>query len=75
MINFIPGIKQIIREEGFLNPDIAWFTDPRHLSILNVITPKKIIYRCVDNLEHFSDVPPNLLIPEKKLIQKKFDNC
>lgn len=72
LVLFIPGIKNILKQEEFLDPDLVWFTDPRHISVLKYITAKKIVYRCVDNLEHFSDVPITLLNVEKKLIENSF---
>ena len=68
--SFIPGIRRILRELDFSKPDLAWFSDPRHISILSLVQPQKIAYRCVDNLEEFSDVPHSLLAVERDLIQK-----
>ena len=68
--SFIPGIRAILRRMNFGRPDLAWFSDPRHISILSMIQPKKIAYRCVDNLEEFSDVPRSLLAIEKELVRK-----
>lgn len=68
--SFIPGIRTILRRMDFIRPDLVWFSDPRHISILSLIRPKKITYRCVDNLEEFPDVPQSLLTIEKELIRK-----
>jgi len=69
MYYFIPGIKKIIKHLGFKDADILWFTDPRHVSILKYLKPKKIYYRCVDNLKEFPDVPKSLIDIEKELIK------
>lgn len=68
--SFIPGIRRILQRMDFNKPDLVWFSDPRHISILSLIQPHMIAYRCVDNLEEFSDVPRSLLAIEKDLIHK-----
>ena len=67
---FIPGIRKILRKMDFTKPDLVWFSDPRHISILSLIQQQRIAYRCVDNLEEFSDVPRSLLAIERDLIRK-----
>lgn len=67
---FIPGVRRILEQHHFLEPDIVWFSDPRHISLLKHLRPKHIVYRCVDNLEEFRDVPPSLLQIEKELIRR-----
>jgi len=67
---FMPFLLSNIKKLGFDDVDIIWFTDPRHIGLLNKIKSKKIFYRCVDNLEHFDDIPKNLLNYEKELIKK-----
>jgi hypothetical protein len=69
LYRFMPGLLSNIKKLGFENPDILWFTDPRHISILNYIKPDKIFYRCVDDLEHFKDIPIGLLEYERHLIK------
>lgn len=69
-INYMPGLKKLLKKSGFDNPDLIWITDPRHISILNFVKETPIIYRCVDNLEHFSDVPKSLLKIEQDLIKR-----
>jgi len=66
---FMLFLPSLIKSLGFLEPDILWFTDPRHISILEFVKPKKIFYRCVDNLEHFDDVPPGLIKYEEELVK------
>ena len=66
---FFPFLKSFLRKGGFDQPDLAWFTDPRHISILKYVKPKKIVYRCVDNLEYFDDIPKSLIASEERLIK------
>jgi len=66
---FMPGLLSNVKKTGFGDPDILWFSDPRHLSILKHIKPKKMFYRCVDNLEHFDDIPAGLIEEERSLIR------
>ncbi len=67
---FMPFLLHNIRRAGFTNPDIFWFTDPRHISILNYLEAKRIFYRCVDDLENFTDIPRSIVKYEYKLIEK-----
>ena len=67
---FMPGLMRNLGRTGFGRPDIAWVTDPRHISLINALRPKKIYYRCVDNLEHFADIPKSLLRYEKELVRR-----
>lgn len=69
--SFMPGIFRNIKRAGFSKSDFFWFTDPRHIAILRHYEPKKIFYRCVDNLEHFQDIPISILDQERELIR----NC
>lgn len=68
-INFMPGLKTLLKKSGFVKPDLVWISDPRHISILKYVTEAPVVYRCVDNLQHFSDVPKSLLKIEQDLIE------
>ncbi len=65
-----PRIGHVLRTYGFEEPDLLWFSDPRHLSILRHVRGRKIAYRCVDNLEHFPDVPAGLIDREVELVRR-----
>jgi len=65
----MPFLLYHIRKLEFHEPDILWFTDPRHISILKYIKPRYIFYRCVDDLEQFDDVPQSLIRKERKLVE------
>lgn len=69
-INFQFGVLRNLRVNGFTEVDIVWITDPRHFSMLKYINYKKCVYRCVDNLEHFKDVPRSLLSVENELVKR-----
>lgn len=63
----LPRMRGLLREYGFDRVDLVWISDPRHISILRHVHYRKLAYRCVDNLEHFPDVPSNLRHREIKL--------
>ncbi len=67
---FMPLLLHNIRQLGFANPDIFWFTDPRHISIFNYIQARQIFYRCVDDLENFADIPNSIVKYETEIIKK-----
>lgn len=66
----LPRIRSVLRKLDFLKIDLLWFSDPRHISILRYVNYSQIAYRCVDNLEHFLDIPKKLITFEIGLIKK-----
>jgi glycosyltransferase involved in cell wall biosynthesis len=66
----LPRIRPLLREHGFEDVELVWISDPRHISILKRLHYRKLAYRCVDNLEHFADVPRGLLEREIALIRR-----
>ncbi|MHA1783137.1 MAG: glycosyltransferase [Promethearchaeota archaeon] len=66
---FIPGLIKKIKKIEFSSPDIMWFDDPRHFSIIKYLNAKRIYYRCVDDLQEFNDVPKSLAKYEIELIK------
>ena len=66
----MPRINGLLKRYGFKDVELLWFSDPRHLSILRHLRTRKLAYRCVDNLEHFADVPKSLAPKEADLIQR-----
>jgi len=69
-VNFQFGVLRILKVSGFKKVDLVWVTDPRHFSLLKYINYQKCAYRCVDNLEHFKDVPGSLLGIENELVKR-----
>jgi glycosyltransferase involved in cell wall biosynthesis len=65
---FMPGLLHNIKRLGFDKPDIVWVTEPRHYSLMEFMSPKKLFYRCVDDFGEFQDVPNTLVEYEKKLM-------
>ncbi len=66
----IPRIAGILKEHGFQEAELVWMSDPRHISLLPQVRFRRLAYRCVDNLEHFSDVPGSLASREIKLVRR-----
>lgn len=66
----IPGLKKILKKAGFEKCDILWLTDPRMMYLTELVTYKVLVYRCVDDLSHFSGIPQNILEAEKQLVKK-----
>jgi glycosyltransferase involved in cell wall biosynthesis len=65
----MPFLFSFLKITGFLNPDIVWITDPRHFSVLRQVRYKKLFYRCVDDLEAFSDIPEGLVHYEQEVVK------
>ncbi len=66
----LPRIKKILRDLNFEDVELLWFSDPRHISILKYVKYNKLAYRCVDDLEHFAEIPKKLAKTEKILIRR-----
>lgn len=66
----IPRIGRVLEELGFDEAELVWISDPRHISLLRQLRYHKLAYRCVDNLEHFPDVPRGLLRREIDLVRR-----
>lgn len=49
---------------------IFWFYSPYYIHILDSLTPKKVVYDCMDELSNFKFASPDLPIFERELISK-----
>lgn len=65
-----PNLKRIIQRTGFASCDVLWITDPRMMYLCEIIDYKVLVYRCVDDLSHFTGIPGNIRIAEEKLVKK-----
>ncbi len=65
-----PDLKHRLTKSGYDSCDVLWITDPRMMYLCNIIQYKKLVYRCVDDLSHFSGIPANIQEAEKRLVKK-----
>lgn len=66
----LPNMKKVLQREGFDTCDVLWITDPRMMYLSEIVNYKKLVYRCVDDLSHFTGIPSNIIDVERKLVQK-----
>jgi len=66
----VPRVDRLLGRYGFDDVELLWFSEPRHISILKCVRARRVAYRCVDNLEHFADVPAGLRRHEIDLIRR-----
>ncbi len=62
-------LGRLLDEEG-LHDHVAWLYTPMALPLLGVLTPKAIVYDCMDELSAFRFAPPQLLEREAELLRQ-----
>ena len=62
-------LRQLLRTEG-LNEYVLWFYSPMALAATEGLTPKVIVYDCMDELSAFVGAPPELVDCEAKLLSR-----
>jgi glycosyltransferase involved in cell wall biosynthesis len=67
-IDCLRGMVQSIAARNM--PDVAWFYTPMALPLADELSPRCVVYDCMDELSLFKDPPPNLLMREKELLEK-----
>lgn len=65
-----PNLKKVLQNNHYDECDVLWITDPRMMYLSELVKYKKLVYRCVDDLSHFSGIPSNVVVAEKELVQK-----
>lgn len=67
----VPPVKRILRKYGFDQPDVLWMGQSHFsLSLLNMVRPRKFIYRVLDSFTDFQGVPGSMHNIEAELIQR-----
>jgi hypothetical protein len=64
-----PSFTKILKLTNFQHADILWLTDPRFICLEKYVKYRYLIYRCVDAIETFSNVPSGVIELEKELVQ------
>ena len=64
----LPSVRSVLKAAGFSKVDLLWMTDPRMLSIRELVDFRASAYRCVDQMNAFSDVPPSVDKLERELV-------
>jgi len=65
-----PNLSKVLKKSGYAECDVLWLTDPRMIYLTQIVKYKKLIYRCVDDLSHFTGIPKNIVEIEKELVNK-----
>ena len=65
----LPNLKKTLKKNNYDECDVLWITDPRMMYLSKIVKHKKLVYRCVDDLSHFSGIPSNIVAAEKELVQ------
>lgn len=61
-------VKDLLREENVEDPAL-WFYTPMALPVAHALTPRAVIYDCMDELSAFLGAPPELLQREAELLE------
>ena len=65
----IDGMMQTLIEQHELDSYVAWFYTPMALPLVQRITPKAVIYDCMDELSAFLGAPTELIDRERELLK------
>jgi glycosyltransferase involved in cell wall biosynthesis len=67
----MPYLRKMVRALGKQHPDpIVWFYTPMALPLLAELTPRHVVYDCMDELSAFKNPPPALLPREDELLRR-----
>jgi UDP-galactopyranose mutase len=62
-------MKQLLAQEEVISY-VAWFYTPMAVPLVEELTPRAIVYDCMDELSLFLHAPPELLENEKELFRR-----
>lgn len=62
-----PMMRALLREKG-LSEHVAWFYTPMALPLMQELSPRAVVYDCMDELSMFLHAPPQLLPREQQLL-------
>ncbi|MFN2502086.1 MAG: glycosyltransferase, partial [Pyrinomonadaceae bacterium] len=62
-------LRNLVEENNITNY-IAWFYTPMMLDWSRWLSPKAVIYDCMDELSHFRNAPPELCSLERELFER-----
>lgn len=65
---FVPMLRELLANEG-LTDYIVWLYTPMALPLARTLTPRAVVYDCMDELSAFLHAPPALLSREQELFQ------
>ncbi|ABK61759.1 glycosyltransferase [Clostridium novyi] len=66
----IPKIDNVLKKSGFDKVDILWITNPKYYYLKDMISYKKMIHRCGDDMEEFNKGFNSYIEFENKLIKE-----
>ncbi|MBB5696284.1 glycosyltransferase [Muricoccus pecuniae] len=61
-------LDALLAEEG--QPDLVWYYTPLAQSFAGHLTPRLVVYDCMDELSAFKDASPGLLLEERRLLRR-----
>jgi len=62
-----PMLRELLKQEGSQDY-ILWFYSPLALPVADDLTPRAIVYDCMDELSAFLNAPPEMLAREQELL-------
>lgn len=61
-------LDALLAEKG--QPDLVWYYTPLAQSFAGHLTPRLVVYDCMDELSAFKDASPGLLLEERRLLRR-----
>lgn len=62
-------VSGLVEEHG-IEDFVAWYYTPMALQVSRHLTPRAVVYDCMDELSHFQGAPPELREREKELLER-----
>ncbi len=69
----MPYLRQLVQDllqEQELSDYVLWFYTPMALPLAEGLSPRAVVYDCMDELSAFLNAPPQLLERERQLLQR-----
>lgn len=65
-----PNLLKVLTKNDFHNVDVLWLTNIKYYYLTEMISYKKLIYRCADNIKSFNNACKTMPYFEKLIIKK-----
>jgi len=65
-----PSLQRVVSEWAGWSPDVLVVSNPQYACLDQLVHPRRLIYRCVDDISGFQDIPRSLIDGERRLLER-----